>query len=552
MKGYLAYIRVSTVRQGEHGSSLVEQKSAIEAYAERRNLQIIAWFEEKETAAKQGRPVFSRMLAQLEKGAAQGVLIHKIDRSARNLKDWANLGGLIDRGIDVHFVHDSFDLNSRGGRLSADIQAVVAADFIRNLRDEVRKGIRGRLKQGFYPLPAPIGYIDKGSAQPKEIDPVLGPLVREAFELYATRTMGLRALRTEMTRRGLRSRSGHVLSLNALAYVLHNPFYIGLMRVKRTGETYQGNHQPLISKSLFDRVQTISSGKTIVRHVRHEFAFRRLIKCGNCGLHLIPERQKGRYVYYRCQSSGCKRIMVREERLEHAVQTTLALLQCDAIERRHIEDIAALVKADDSRNIENLAESFRMRLAKCEGRLARLTDALIDGSIDKELFENRKKVVLEERISLRNQLESLSTRELPIHWALDNLELGNAAYVSYQSAIPAERRALVESLTSNFVLRGKEIEIALRNPFQGLAEWRRVQMGSPHRDTPQKRARQIIDILMAVDREAKSYPVPEFLKIEKKPKPKKPNVGWEKIQKMQRERYAAKARKEWEDEQRAA
>ena len=483
MKGYFAYIRVSTVRQGEHGSSLIEQKSAIEAFAERRNLLIVAWFEETETAAKQGRPVFSRMLAQLEKGAAQGVLIHKIDRSARNLKDWANLGGLIDRGIDVQFVHDSFDMRSRGGRLSADIQAVVAADFIRNLRDEVRKGLQGRLKQGFYPLPAPVGYVDMGSAKPKEIDPISGPLIREAFELYAAGTMSLRALRREMTRRGLRSRSGHVLSLNALAYVLHNPFYIGLMRIKKTGETYEGKHEPLVSKTLFNKVQAISAGKVVRRKVKHEFAFRRLVKCGKCGLHLIPERQKGRYVYYRCQGVGCAGSIIREEALDHVVQTTLALIQFDAAESRRLEAIADSIKADDTKNLADLAESLRMRLAKCEDRLARLTDAFIDGNIDKELFENRKRVVLEERVGLRNELNHLTSKDLPIYRALDDLELGNAAYSAYKSAIPAEKRILLESLTSNFVLHGKEPTITLRFPFQGLAEWRGVQMGShgsPH------------------------------------------------------------------------
>ncbi len=96
------------------------------------------------------------MLRELRKGTARGVVIHKIDRSARNLKDWADLGELIDRGIEVHFANESLDLHSRGGRLSADIQAVVASDYIRNLREETKKGIYGRLKQGFYPLRAPI------------------------------------------------------------------------------------------------------------------------------------------------------------------------------------------------------------------------------------------------------------------------------------------------------------------------------------------------------------------------------------------------------------
>jgi site-specific DNA recombinase len=69
-------------------------------------------------------------------------------RSARNLKDWADLGELIDSDLEVHFANESLDLHSRGGRLSADIQAVVAADYIRNLREERIKGFYGRLKQG--------------------------------------------------------------------------------------------------------------------------------------------------------------------------------------------------------------------------------------------------------------------------------------------------------------------------------------------------------------------------------------------------------------------
>src|SRR5690348_9600525 len=103
MVGYLAYIRVSTPKQGERGTSLDEQRSAIETYASRHALSISVWFEERETAAKQGRRQFLRLLAELRKGRARGVIIHKIDRSARNLKDWAQLADLMDAGVDVHF-----------------------------------------------------------------------------------------------------------------------------------------------------------------------------------------------------------------------------------------------------------------------------------------------------------------------------------------------------------------------------------------------------------------------------------------------------------------
>jgi site-specific DNA recombinase len=88
-KQYAAYIRVSTAKQGERGVSLQEQKDAIQRYAERNSLEVSKWFEERETAAKRGRPVFNEMLKLLRSGKACGVLIHKIDRSARNMKDWA-------------------------------------------------------------------------------------------------------------------------------------------------------------------------------------------------------------------------------------------------------------------------------------------------------------------------------------------------------------------------------------------------------------------------------------------------------------------------------
>ncbi len=125
MKKYVAYIRVSTQKQGQTGVSLQEQRAAIERYAEINRLQIETWYEERETAAKRGRPIFTQMLEQVERSSISGIILHKIDRGARNLRDWADLGGLVDKGIEVHSANESLDLHSRGGRLSADIQAVI-------------------------------------------------------------------------------------------------------------------------------------------------------------------------------------------------------------------------------------------------------------------------------------------------------------------------------------------------------------------------------------------------------------------------------------------
>jgi DNA invertase Pin-like site-specific DNA recombinase len=281
MKDYFGYVRVSTAKQGE-GVSLGEQRAAIERHARQNGLKVIEWFEEKETAAKKGRPVFSQMLKLLKQGKAAGVVIHKIDRSARNLGDWAKLGELIDRGIDVAFANESLDLRSRGGRLSADIQAVVAADYIRNLREETRKGIYGRLKQGVYPFPAPLGYRDMGAGKPETFDSEKAPLVRKAFELYGSGRYGLNDLVEEVHRLGLKNRSGGKVSLNGLSTLLNNPFYVGLIRVMKTGETFPGSHPALISQALFKRVQRVLKGKNQTGSQRHQFPFRRLLRCAHC------------------------------------------------------------------------------------------------------------------------------------------------------------------------------------------------------------------------------------------------------------------------------
>jgi len=179
-KTYFAYTRVSTVKQGE-GVSLDAQKEAIGRYCAQHALTVTHWFQEKETAVKQGRPVFTDMVKRLNQKQADGVVMHKIDRSARNMRDWATINDLLDRGVDVRFAADSIDLTTRSGRLTASMLAVLAEDNIRNLKEEQEKGFKGRLKQGLYPLKAPIGYLDNGGGKAKTICPTVGPLIKRCL-----------------------------------------------------------------------------------------------------------------------------------------------------------------------------------------------------------------------------------------------------------------------------------------------------------------------------------------------------------------------------------
>lgn len=482
MKSYVAYIRVSTVKQGEHGSSLQEQRTAIEAYAARHDLTIAQWYEEVETAAKQGRHLFNRMLQDVIRRRATGVIIHKIDRSARNLKDWARLGELIDSGLEIHFAHESLDLGTRGGRLAADIQAVVAADFIRNLREETRKGFYGRLRQGLYPLAAPRGYLDCGRGKPKAIDPIEGPLIREAFELYAAGNYGIDALRTEMRRRGLCTAGGGKLSRHGIANILHNPFYVGIIKLRKTAETFAGKHEPLISTALFNQVQAIIEGRVFTRQAGDPVTFRRLLKCAQCSLSLIGERQKGS-IYYRCHSPSCRGTCMRADAVEEAVQTSLARLKFRERDLREVRDQIRILIEQDRANADTRIERIARDIALLEERQHRLTDALLDGTIERDEYHARKNALLWQKRQLEEQRALGGSGWF---WAqlLGDIELGNSALMLYNKGNSEERREILKSLTSNLVACGKNVVFPMRSPLAEVRDWSILKECDPRQPHP--------------------------------------------------------------------
>jgi site-specific DNA recombinase len=419
------------------------------------------------------------MLKLLRTGKAAGVVIHKIDRSARNLKDWADLGELIDQGIEVHFANESLDLNSRGGRLSADIQAVVASDYIRNLREEAKKGIYGRLKQGFYPMRAPIGYLDNGAAKAKTIDQVRGPLIRKAFELYGSGKFTILPLVDELYRMGLRNLAGTLVTRNGLSTILNNPFYMGLIRIRRTGQVYDGNHEPLISKRLFDDVQDMLAGRFNTRTKAHDFLFRRYIKCKGCQYSLIGELQKG-HVYYRCHTKNCYVKGMREEALARAVEQSLRALQFTDAEKDYLAKRIQVLKANWFEEKEKQVGNLNVRLVQVSERLNRVTDAFLDGTVEKQLYEQRKTALLFEKRAIEDQLNDLKTGKTSIPEEVQKfIELAGEAYSLYQTPITEKKRRLLKIVTSNCSADGETLDFAYAIPFNQIASREKSIDGGP-------------------------------------------------------------------------
>lgn len=497
MNSYFAYIRVSTVKQGEHGSSLNEQRDAIVAFAARNDFTIAAWFEERETAAKVGRREFSRMLSALKKGKATGVIFHKIDRSARNLKDWSAVQDLADQGIDVRFSQESINLGSNEGKLTGDFMAVISAHYIRNLREEVKKGIRGRLKQGIYPLAAPIGYLDQGGGKAKVPDPQRAPFIRLAFELYAGGTFSLHTLSDELYARGLRSKSGLKVGVNRLAELLRNPFYVGVIRMRRSGETYAGIHEPIIPTKLFERVQAALDGKANAKIVRNDFMFRRMLKCSGCGYRLIGEKQKG-HIYYRCHSRTCHACSLREEAVDTVVRAHLAPLGLSQEEAYELREMVQAMRSEWTEHRQAEIRAVNVQLDNVNARVARLMDVYLDNAIDHRLFEEKKFSLLMEQKALEEARVQIEEGEQSAAQdMLKYLERVETLPLSYEIGNTDEKREVLKSITSNLTVDRKNVVVELRSPFREIAKRAGVPTGAPVRGKPRTRAMRIFDVLVA-------------------------------------------------------
>jgi hypothetical protein len=346
----------------------------------------------------------------------------------------------------------------------------VAADYIRNLKEEARKGIDGRLKQGLLPLPAPVGYLDCGAGKPKAIDPVKGPLVRRAFELYSTGRYNLHTLRAELSRAGLTNRRGGKVSINGLSTVLRNPFYIGIIRVKRRKETYEGVHDPLVRKSLFDQVQAVLDGKLSARPEKHDFLFRRTVRCKSCNYSLIGETQKG-HTYYRCHTSTCQITSLREEAAEGRVSPLFLACQFDPEERAYLREKIESMKTSWQEEAGARRKALELKMGQLAGRRARLTDALIDGLLDRDLFEERQAVLLAEKRTLEEQIGDLAAPGMTGPQKLaDFLERLDSAYSLYKSGTPDEKRELLAKFTSNWIATGKEVDFTPLPEVQLVAD----------------------------------------------------------------------------------
>jgi site-specific DNA recombinase len=188
------------------------------------------------------------------------------------------------------------------------MQLVLARNYIENLREEVKKGMREKSEQGIYPGRAPFGYSNNKADRTIEVHPENASTAKRIFELYATGQYSLLELRA-----AVRKETGKTLvNLNTM---LRNPFYVG--QFVWSGKTYLGTQPRLITNELFERVQDILTGRNKRKCRKHNFAFRGLLSCAEDNCAMTAEVQKGKYIYYRCSGyrGKCSTPYFREEEI---------------------------------------------------------------------------------------------------------------------------------------------------------------------------------------------------------------------------------------------
>jgi len=485
----ILYARVSSGPQEREGFSIPAQLKFLREYAADHQIEVLKEFIDVDSAKVTGRPEYSKMLAYLRKNTSvRIVLTEKVDRLYRNGEDELDLAKL---DIDIHFVKEN-RVHSRRVRASEKflhkIRVAVAENHSDNLSEETIKGMQEKAEEGMWPSVAPIGYINIELESGKRgivPDPERTGFVRHCFELYATGNYSMKQLAKWAREVGLTFRkSGRPVNKATLQVILHNPIYYG--EFDWNGKHYVGKYQPIVSRELWERVQSIATSRLTYRHrvIKHDLAFAGLIRCGHCGCALVGEIKKGKYIYYHCtgQREECKeKRWAREEAIELQFteivwKITLppmlvdwaasALAKTQVDERKLQSEAAKRLKSEHSRLQKNLDTMYQDRLI---------------GRITGEEYDRQSASGRSELGQLERRLKDLeaTTSQTHVRAGIELLKLAENAGKLFKMQPAREKRRLLKFVVSNSSWKDGKLTVQYRQPFDLFSTWEETMKKGP-------------------------------------------------------------------------
>ena len=319
---YCLYARKSTESDERQALSIESQVKEMLQIAERESLEVVDIRRESKSAKdSDNRPIFKELLGDIKEDKFNAILTWAPDRLSRNAGDLGSVVDLMDdkklHSIRTYGQTFSNSPNEKFLLMILCSQAKLEND---NRGINVKRGLRARCELGLWPTNAPTGYIKERRLDRKNeclIDPDRAPVIKQMFEKVAYDKWSGRKLyhwlRFELN---FRTHAGKKhLSLGNIYKILDNHFYYGTFEYpKNSGQWYQGKHEPIINKELFDEVQTQLKGNELKTRRDKEFAFTKLMTCGLCDSGISADEKykklkNGKFnthIYYGCTKAKDK------------------------------------------------------------------------------------------------------------------------------------------------------------------------------------------------------------------------------------------------------
>lgn len=488
--------RVSTEEQKDAGNSLPAQGKNIESYCERKSYEIIETFSFDESAYKNKRDEFDKLLEFVQQEVAKkekvAVCFDKVDRLSRSVFD-RRVGTLYEMAIaneiELHFVSDGQVINNQMSaveKFQFGMSLGLAKYYSDAIGDNVKRAFEQKRRNGEWTGPVRLGYLnvalDKEKRLRKDIiiDPGRYHLIQKMFELYATGTESITSIWEKVTELGLRSLAGKKLARSNIDFILKDTFYYGVAVSKKYG-SYPHKYQPLITRELFEKCQAVRErrGRKPAKEIsKREYIFKGLLRCQNCGCLMTPEikiKPNGKtYIYYSCTNAKhiCKRTYVPEETLLEPIHIVFEAFKAipQEVQDRLVTELRTL---NDHESIYHEQQIARIRTGydRAQQRVQSLLDLRLDKSITSEDYDKKLKELKDEQYRLNIELESYTNADHQYHIHVGTvLNLSRGIGEIFESSEPDEKRAILNFILQNPIVNGKTLGFTLRSPFNLVLE----------------------------------------------------------------------------------
>jgi site-specific DNA recombinase len=377
----LIYLRVSTKEQAQRGGeaegfSIPAQREACEKRAKQLGAEVVMEFVDAgESARSADRPELQLMLKFLARRTCDYVIVHKIDRLARNRVDDVEINVAIKRaGAQLVSVTENID-ETPSGMLMHGIMSSIAEFYSRNLATETRKGLAQKVKNGGTPGMVPFGYLNVRTRTQEgyevrtvAVDPDRADHVRWMYRAYASGEWTMTQIKERLESNGVTSlprpkRPARPIAISHIETILSSRYYLG--EVKFEGAWHPGRHEPLISADLWDSVREVREGRVRTREKpqQHPHYLKGTVHCGHCGeqlgVEIVQNAQGTKYPYFYCLGRKKRRTVcdfraiaissVESLVAEHWRTRSLSDYQASAVREMVNEHIDALLPERDKR-----------------------------------------------------------------------------------------------------------------------------------------------------------------------------------------------------------